>query len=388
MKIIPYILIIQLFMSQTCVTIRKSEQQDVKKRMFEFAQKSIESNNTPGLQYVLVTAEGTVHSFSLGFADVKLKQLMTTNTSQMIYSMTKTFTAAAILKLNAEGKLDIERPLSDYLPDNPYGSKVLIKQLLSQSSGLPNPIPLSWVHLASEHPQYNENQELSEILAKHPELSFEPGTKYGYSNLSYWLLGKLISVTSGSTYEEYMKKEILSPLGLRATEVGFKIPNDKFHAKGYIKKWSIIDLLSEYFLDKKFIGSYEGDWLNIQNHYLNGPAYGGMIASADAVSIFLIDQLKENSKILNPKAKSLFYEQQKTKDGYLIPMTLGWHIEEIRSNKISFFYKEGGGAGYHSEMRIYPNQKFASVVIANCIGFDVKEFLNHLDNEYIESLKR
>ena len=77
----------------------------------------------------------------------------------------------------------------------------------------------------------------------------------------------------------------------------------------------------------------------------------------------------------------LFFEQQRRNDGEPIKMTFGWHIAD--EDGIRFFYKEGGGGGFHSEMRIYPAQKIATVVIASNTSFDVKDFLNTADKEFL-----
>jgi D-alanyl-D-alanine carboxypeptidase len=79
--------------------------------------------------------------------------------------------------------------------------------------------------------------------------------------------------------------------------------------------------------------------------------------------------------------KSLFFEQQKNNDGELIEMTLGWHVNA--AGDVKYYFKEGGGGGFHCEMRIYPVHGIASVVIANNTSFDTKDFLNTMDNEFL-----
>ena len=129
-------------------------------------------------------------------------------TTMMIYSMTKTLTPAAVLQLVETGEISLDSPLSSYLHDTPYGKEVTIRQLLCQTSGIPNPIPLKWVHLAEEHSSYDESAALRSVLTDNAELDFPPGTKYRYSNISYWLLGRVIAEASGMTYEAYMRQNI------------------------------------------------------------------------------------------------------------------------------------------------------------------------------------
>ncbi len=301
----------------------------------------------------------------------------------MIYSMSKTITAVAILQLIENGKISLDDPAIKYLPDIPYGDQVTIRHLLSQTSGIPNPIPLKWVHLVDEHSTFDEYSSLQSVLIKSPKLDFIPGKKYRYSNISYWLLGRIIEKASDYRFEDYIRQNVFHRLNIPDNEADFVIPSLKNHSKGYILKWSFMNLLKSFFIDGKFIGEYENNWLHIKDHYLNGPPFGGIVCSAhNTIGIFLQDQLRDSSVLFGKKSKDMFFEQQKDNDGNPIEMTLGWHIGTL--NGIRFFYKEGGGAGFHSEMRIYSQRRIATVVISNNGSFDVKALLNTIDKEFIQ----
>lgn len=82
------------------------------------------------------------------------------------------------------------------------------------------------------------------------------------------------------------------PLQLSEKEMNFIIPDPADHAKGYLAKYSLLDLLKGYLIDKELIGEYEGKWLHIKDHYLNGAAFGGLIGSSSSFAKFLQDQLK------------------------------------------------------------------------------------------------
>ena len=77
---------------------------------------------------------------------------------------------------------------------------ITVRQLVVHTAGVPNPMPLDWFHLVAKHYQYDENAELARRLKKSPELKSTPGTKYGYSNLGYWLLSKVIESAAGMPY--------------------------------------------------------------------------------------------------------------------------------------------------------------------------------------------
>ena len=261
------------------------------------------------------------------------------------------------------------------------GDGLTIRNLLDQTSGIPNPIPLGWAHLIQDDSPFDEKERLSEIISENSKLDFKPGAKYAYSNLSYWLLGEIIGKVSGISYKDYMRTKIFQRLSLSSAEMDFIVEPRSDHANGYLKQWSIMDLLKSLLIEKKYFGEYENGWLHINEHYLDGPAFGGIVASAKSVGSFLQDQLKEHSVLFSDETKTLFYEQQKNSSGNPIPMTLGWHIGSVDGSR--FYYKEGGGAGFHSEMRLYPSSKIATVFIANSTDFDADGFLNSFDKDFL-----
>ena len=92
---------------------------------------------------------------------------------------------------------------------------------------------------------------------------------------------------------------------------------------------------------------------------------------------------RNNPNLLEIKSKQLLYSQQKTNAGKNIDMTLGWHIDKL--NGVAYYYKEGGGAGFHSEMRIYPDNGLASVIMTNKTSFNSRKILSELDINYVEN---
>lgn len=338
-------------------------------------------SEVPGLQYMVVTANRTLFEYAGGWADIQNQKAMTLDASLMAYSMTKTFTAAAILQLAERKKLNLEDALDQYLPHNPYrGHGITLRQLLQHTSGVPNPIPLRWVHLAQEDSSFNEAAALAAVLRENPDLAFAPGKKFAYSNIGYWLLGKVVEQVTGQSYPAYMRANILRPLGLAAQEMDFVIPDESRHAQGYLAKYSLMNLVKGFVIDSKFLGNYEGNWLRLKSHYLNGPAFGGLIGTARGFSRFLQDQLRTESALFGLETKRLLETQQTDGAARPIQMTLGWHIGE--TDGAVYFFKEGGGGGFHSEMRIYPTQGIASIVMVNSTEFNSTKFLNRVDRAF------
>jgi CubicO group peptidase (beta-lactamase class C family) len=340
---------------------------------------SLVSSNEPGLQYVVVDKASVLFESSLGLSDVKQQKQLVLNQMMASFSMTKTITAIAILQLVENGKINLEDKASKFVK-HPYHSAITIKQLINHTSGIPNPIPLKWVHLAKMHSEFNEKKALKSILDKHPNSEGTPNTNYKYSNIGYWLLGEIVEKVSGQKYTAYITQNIFNKLGLTSEEIGFLIKNNS--TKGYLKKWSFMNIFGRFFVDKNTLGAIEGKWININDVYLNGASFGGIFGSAKAFSRILQDLLSIESKLLGAMGKKLLYSQQSLVSGKKIDMTLGWHISKLGST--TYYYKEGGGAGFHCEMRIYPKQGIASVIMANRTSFNSRKILSTLDINFIK----
>lgn len=342
----------------------------------------VDRQQTPGIQYLVIDTAGTRFEYDGGWADVGRRVPMDAATTLMAYSMTKTITAAAVLQLVGAHKVGLDDPVAQYVDSLPYGPDITVRQLLSHMAGIPNPIPLRWVHRPADT-TFDEARALHAVLTAHPRLSSAPGAKYRYSNIGYWLLGRVVERASGEPFTSYVVNHIFTPLGASASELGYTIPDPAHHASGYLEKYSFMNLAKGFLIDRALVGEYAGRWLRIEPHYPNGPAFGGIVGTARGFARFLEDQLQPHSRLLDDATRALLYTVQRTTGGTAVPMTLGWHVGEL--NGMRFFYKEGGGGGFHAMMRVYPTQGVASVVMANATGFDVKRCQNAVDREFLRT---
>ena len=192
----------------------------------------VAKNNTPAVHYILFTKDSIIKTFSHGLIDIAGNKEVTGNTTYHAFSVTKTFTALAILQLAEQKKINTEDRINKCLPDFPYPSEITIHQLLSHSAGIPNPIPLSWIHLVNEDASFDSKQFFRNIFAKNSKLKSKPNDTFAYSNPGYVLLGQLIEVITGTSFEEYIIHHIIEKIGLNKSQLGFKIENDSVHAKG------------------------------------------------------------------------------------------------------------------------------------------------------------
>jgi len=159
---------------------------------------------------VLIRKYGkTIYEESFGFADYENQALFTTGSRFEIASVTKTFTAAAILRLRYERKLSLDDKLSKYLPEFPNANLITIRHLLSHSSGV-GELPGTWS--IEEHPL----AEVINGIAAQP-FFFTPGKDERYSNSGFILLSAVIEKVTGKSYDGYLSETLFAPLGMKET---------------------------------------------------------------------------------------------------------------------------------------------------------------------------
>jgi D-alanyl-D-alanine carboxypeptidase len=338
------------------------------------------AENGPGIQYVLVDKDRVLFRRSAGLADISGKVPLTDDTVMAAFSMTKTITAIAVLQLVEAGKLALDDRVAKYVK-HPYRQETTIRQLLSHTGGIPNPMPLKWVHLAERDSAFDESVALEDVLRKHGTSSHRPGEDYAYSNIGYWLLGKVVEAASGRDYVSYVMEHIFRSLGLGPEEIGFCSTATGRRAKGYLARYSFLNLVRGFVTDKDVWGGNEGPWVQVKDVCVNGPAFGGAFGTARAFSRLLQDLLSDRPILLGKAGKELLFTQEKTAFGEKIDMTPGLHIGELDGER--YYFKEGGGAGFHSEMRIYPKAGLASVIMTNRTSFNSRDRLTDVDEVFL-----
>jgi CubicO group peptidase (beta-lactamase class C family) len=172
----------------------------------------------PSLAVSVFRGGELVLSDAIGLADVEERVEATPDTQYAIASITKTFTAAAVMQLRDEGKLDLEDPLSHHLPEASHATPTL-RRLLAHASGLQREPPGEvWetLEFPSEEELLGRLGEAEQVLA--------PGAAWHYSNLAYALLGHVVARVSGTSFRDYIEQRLLRPLGLERTTWGPRAP--------------------------------------------------------------------------------------------------------------------------------------------------------------------
>ncbi|MAP88534.1 hypothetical protein CMK16_14410, partial [Candidatus Poribacteria bacterium] len=186
--------------------------------------------NSPGAA-VLIAQDGEIlYQKGFGYANLENQIPITPQTKFRIGSITKQFTASAILKLQEESLLKVTDRLSKFLPDYPRGDEVTIHHLLTHTSGIHN--YTDYPEFASAVETYIEAEEMIQLF-KTDKFDFNPGEKWAYSNSGYFLLGYIIEKVSGQSLENHLKHHFFDPTGMKNTEVHNSKHPPKNEATGY-----------------------------------------------------------------------------------------------------------------------------------------------------------
>ena len=334
----------------------------------------VSSGNPPGLSVVVVKDGQIVYSNAFGYADQPRNIQATPNTVYHWWSMTKIPTAIAIMQLREQGKVDLDEPVKKYLPwfDVVYPSEnspiITIRNLLQHTSGLPDTIPamVGWVHYD------NATRNQTDVVKKHlPEfntLKFEPGSKAVYSNLNYMVLGAVIESVSRQTYETYITQNILQPLGMSQTSFVYSQVMAQHQAAGTLPVVHFYTPLLPTLLDPRtLVRERQGKLLWMNRVYIDATPSTGLIGSAPDAARLMMAYLNQGSlegkRILNPESISLL-----TDTAPIDTHGLGWFIGGSNDNR--YIEHAGGGPGFATMMRLYPDRALGIVVLANGTDLD------------------
>jgi CubicO group peptidase (beta-lactamase class C family) len=177
-----------------------------------------EREHVPGAAWAIVLDGRVVHTGVTGLRDIAARAPVDASSVFRIASMTKSFTAMAIMRLRDEGKLSLDDPVEKYVPElkslaypTTDAPRITIRHLLSHSAGFPEDNP--W----GDQQLDRTDAELTAMLEKGIPFSNAPGVAYEYSNYGFAILGRIVTRASGVPYNDYIATRILQPLGMRST---------------------------------------------------------------------------------------------------------------------------------------------------------------------------
>jgi CubicO group peptidase (beta-lactamase class C family) len=325
---------------------------DIDKLFAEFAKTS----RVPGAAWGIVIDGELAHAGAAGVRDIVSKAPVDADTVFRIASMTKSFTAMAIMKLRDEGKLSLDDPAERFVPElkglrypTSDSPRITVRHLLTHSEGFPEDNPWGDQQLSESEAQ------LSRWLREGIPFSNAPGVAYEYSNYGFAILGRIVSQVSGMPYDEYISQQILRPLGMTSTTLHpSKVPEDR-RAIGY--RWEDETWKEEPALPHGSFGAMGGMLTSIRDLSRYVAAFLDAWPPRDGPEVGPVRRasLREMQQPWRPSTTRVVLDKS-TNATHLTASSYGFGLSVTQTCEMRAIVAHGGGLpGYGSLMRWLPD---------------------------------
>jgi CubicO group peptidase (beta-lactamase class C family) len=304
--------------------------------------------NSPGFSVLVAKNNEVIYRKAFGYANLEHEIKLQPEHIFHIASITKQFTACAILKLAEEGKLSLQDDVTKFIEDYPTeGHEITIEHLLTHTSGIKNYTSSKEWNAEMAKKDFTPGEMID--FFKNDSLDFAPGEKYRYSNSAYIILGYIIETVSGKTYEEYLRDSFFIPLGMENTSYGSTRKIKKHRVSGYHKK------------DNEFENA--GYMSMVQPH-----AAGALMANAD--DLFKWYTAVINGNVISNRNRIKAHTSYLLNNGKPTGYGFGWHLGNIQG--LPMIHHGGGISGFSSYSLYIPAEKVFVAVLSNCDGMSSK----------------
>lgn len=284
--------------------------------------------------------DSIIYSRAEGYADVDTKKKNDRNTKIRIGSISKSFTAALVLKAVEEGKIKLSDSLANWFPELKNAQKITIDLMLRHRTGIFN---FTEIPDSREWEQKFHTQEEFITYFKNQQSNFEPGTEFEYSNTNYALLSFILEKIYQKNFADILREKITEPLRLNNTDYTFETDSTKNEAYSY---------------------NIQNKYIRNQNvNYTNHPASGGILSTADDLNRFLIALF--DGKIINKESLKI-----------MLPLNHGEYgmgIIKLQSTKQDIFEHGGRVENYFSDYWYFPNEKLGLVILSNSTNINLDD---------------
>jgi CubicO group peptidase (beta-lactamase class C family) len=313
---------------------------------------------SPGASVAVIKGGKVVLAKGYGFANVEERIPCGTNTNFRLASVTKQFTAMAVMILAERRKLSLDERLTDFFPEFPaYGNPITLRHLLTHTSGL--------VDYEDVIPKGTEipvlDREVLGVLMQQTKTCFPPGTKYRYSNSAYALLALVVEARSGNTFARFLKENVFRPLKMSNTlayEQGSSVvPN---RAYGYSP-----DAGGFKRTDQSLTSSVLGD--------------GGVYSSV--ADLYQWDQALYTDKLVSRKMLKLAFTPDPATDHPDTGYGFGWFVGQYRGLKE--IWHSGNSLGFTTRIARFPEKKCTVIILTNRNEAKLAEFPHRIADWYL-----
>jgi CubicO group peptidase (beta-lactamase class C family) len=319
--------------------------------------RSLDAPEAPGGAVLVIREGNVVYKKAVGLANLEERVPNSTATNFRIASVTKPFTAMAVMMLVEDGKLSYESRLTDVFPEFPaYGKEITVRHLLTHTSGLADYadiMPRSTV-------KQLKDRDVLRLLANQKETAFPPGTDYRYSNSGYALLALMVERRSGQRFADFLRERMFAPLGMKNTlayeEGGPAVPNRAF---GYSPRTAGFQRT-----DQSLTSAVLGD--------------GGIYTSVEDLSHW--DQALEAAKLVQAETLERAFTRARLQEGRQVDYGFGWKLSSYRG--LRCVGHGGSTVGFRSDLERFPDKKLTVIVLCNRSDARVQEMVRQIVDVY------
>ena len=306
------------------------------------ARSAMTTMKVPGMSVAVIKGTDTLLFRGYGAADLENDVAATPQTVYRIGSVTKQFTAAAILRLAEQNRLSLDDTLQHFFPGYPTrGNRVTIRHLLNHTSGIRS--------FTSMGPRWERLERLDvaadsmiALFSAEP-FDFQSGAEYRYNNSGYFLLGTIIEKASGKKYGDYLRAEFFQPLGLTSTHYCEQAPIIKHRARGYRPL-------------------AEGGWRNAPPLSMTQPFAAGALCSTIGDLVTWTRAL-HGGRVINKTSLGRMLTGEKLLDGKILDYGYGIALANLDGRRE--FSHSGGINGFNSFLAFYPDENMTVAVLTN-----------------------
>jgi CubicO group peptidase (beta-lactamase class C family) len=294
----------------------------------------------PGAAIIVISNGKTILRKGYGMANLELDVPIEPDMSFRLGSLTKQFTAVAILMLAEQGKLALDDPITNFLPNYPtHAYLITVEHLLTHTSGIQ-----SYTGMPEWPALWRKDFKLQELIDffKYQPMQFAPGKCWAYNNSGYILLGAIIEKLSGQTYEQFIQQNIFDPLGMRHSYYDNSLRIIPRRVSGY---------------DKSPEGFTNADYLSMTQPY----AAGALASTVDDLAIW--DSILYTEQLLKQETLQRAFLSHPLMDGSSTFYGYGWAISEYEGHRL---IEHGGGIhGFRSYAIRMPDDRVFVCILSN-----------------------
>ena len=303
------------------------------------------TGNVPGASVIVIKDGEILFSRAYGLANLDPHTPATTTTDYRLASLSKEFTAMAVMLLARDGKLRYDEPIGYLLPGLPRSVAALtIRHLLTHTSGI-------WDYedlIPDTQTTQVSDADVLGLLSKRDTLYFRPGSKFQYSNSAFVLLGLIVQRASGMPFPQFLQERVFAPLGMTHTLMFVKggpaVPNRGY---GYT-----IDSTGIHATDQSVTSATLGD----------GGVYTSVEDMAKWDAALYGDQILDQQRLAEAFTSALLTDGSKTGYGY------GWYVDSYRGERR--LWHHGETSGFRNVIVRFPDKRFSVVILTNRNGGD------------------